>query len=384
MKWIVGSDRTGGAQKCLDTVCKILKDGGKDVLNTGVTPNTEGSFRKHAGKEDIGVFIINGICLGTIISCDQMVQSGICSQVIIGIPKPLMGGSTFSNKEALTDESKKLSLVNDGTNWPSSYRKYEHKYTVDGICNALSGISYAWGETCEELGQNILNGAMGTDGSGSMDESASSDDSKKPTPMSYKDMILDLISIWDGDVEAKIKQNKLYINKVPEPKPQLWVVDGVNVISKQAKVKDYNSDTINTLNVSYDEGKHNITITDEYLINRFGEVVAELEAEKVVTDYSGDGSSDSEGAGNGDSANGTAQASKWKDIAGILQKYYDKPDKNAKDGGWNSIIRKILNAKKYDPDIKNTINKLPKKKGYEHKSYVDVGHELCEIMEINF
>ena len=158
----------------------------------------------------------------------------------------------------------------------------------------------------------------------------------------------------------------------------------MNVISKQAKVKDYNSDTINTLNVSYDEGKHNITITDEYLINRFGEVVAELEAEKVVTDYSGDGSSDSEGAGNGDSANGTAQASKWKDIAGILQKYYDKPDKNAKDGGWNSIIRKILNAKKYDPDIKNTINKLPKKKGYEHKSYVDVGHELCEIMEINF
>ena len=124
VKWIVGSDRTGGAQQCLDTVCKILKDGGKDVVNTGVTPNTEKNFRNNAGKDDIGVFIINGICLGTILSCNQMVQSGICSQVIIGIPKPLMGGGTFCTKESLTDESKKLALVNDGTNWPSSYKDF--------------------------------------------------------------------------------------------------------------------------------------------------------------------------------------------------------------------------------------------------------------------
>lgn len=376
-RYIVGSDRTGGAEECLRKVVTEMEKGTMEVLNCGVTPNTEGSFRKHGKKDDIGVFVINGICLGTILSCNQMVESGICSQVIIGIPKPLMA-TPFNTKESLTDESLTLALVNDGTNWPSSYKKYEKKYTVDGICNALSGISYAWGETCEELGQNILNGVSGTSGgsSGDTGDSDSDSDKKEPTPMSYMDMIKDLISVWDGDVECTIRQDKIFINKVPQPNPELWIVEGNNIVSGQAKVKDYNSDTINTLNVTYDGSGHTITITDEYLVNRFGEVNAELEAKKIVTDYSGDSSASADSSSEGNGA--TKEQSTYSQISGVIQKYYDKPSE-----GWNSLTNKLRKAETGD-EIGNILKNLKKKKGQEKKSVVDVRHEIQKIRGMGY
>lgn len=370
-KYLVGSDNSGGKdQDCVDTVCRVLEEAGKEVLNCGVTPNQEGNFRANGEKDDIGVFIVNGICLGTILSCNEMAKSGICKQVIIGIPKPLMN-EKFRERESLTDESKKLALVNDGTNWPNSYRQYEHKYTVDGICNALEYVSYAYGETCEEVGQNILNGASGTDGTGGGDSSEKSE----PTPMSYADMIKDLISVWDGDVECKIRQNKVYINKVPQPNPELWIVDGNNVVSGQAKVSDYNSDTINTLDVTYGED-HMITIMDEYLINRFGVVEEEIPAEKIVTDYSGDGTMDTTGTDS--SGDGQGEASLWTKIAEILQKYFTCKDEKE----WNSFIRSVKDAKNSD-DLGKILSNHTKKKGQEMKSYVSIKHEIQRIPEMN-
>lgn len=81
------------------------------------------------------------------------------------------------------------------------------------------------------------------------------------------------------------------------------------------------------------------------------------------------------GADTGD-GQGTSQ---WTEVAGVLQTYYDKPA-----GGWDNSIRTVLNAQKYDPDIKNVITGMKKKEGQEMKSYVDVGHELCEIVGITY
>ena len=71
--------------------------------------------------------------------------------------------------------------------------------------------------------------------------------------------------------------------------------------------------------------------------------------------------------------------SKWTDVAKILQDYYEKPN-----GGWDNSIRAILNAKVYDPDIKNVISAMKKKQGQEMKSYIDVGHDLCDVVGITF
>lgn len=85
-----------------------------------------------------------------------------------------------------------------------------------------------------------------------------------------------------------------------------------------------------------------------------------------------------EAGADGEAGDGSGNApSKWTEIASILQTYYEKPS-----GGWDNLIRSILKAKVYDPDIRNLITPLAKKKGQELKSYVDVGHELCKVMEI--
>lgn len=81
---------------------------------------------------------------------------------------------------------------------------------------------------------------------------------------------------------------------------------------------------------------------------------------------------------NGETGEGTG-SSLWTQIASILQTYYEKPS-----GGWDDKIRAVMSAKVYDPDIRTVLVGLQKKKGQELKSSVDVGHELCKIMEINY
>ena len=108
--------------------------------------------------------------------------------------------------------------------------KDKHGDCISKSCNILDGKTYpeineyisskgkaVFGTSPEELANNVLDaikGGSGNTGEGG-DDSSSSDD-KEPTPMSYVDMIKDLISVWDGDVECKVRQDKLYINKVPK------------------------------------------------------------------------------------------------------------------------------------------------------------------------
>lgn len=81
----------------------------------------------------------------------------------------------------------------------------------------------------------------------------------------------------------------------------------------------------------------------------------------------------------GSSETGEQSTAKWSEIAQILQDNYNKPS-----DGWDAHIRTILNAKKYDPDIRNSITGLSKKKGKETTSYVDVGHQLCNVVGITY
>lgn len=97
------------------------------------------------------------------------------------------------------------------------------------------------------------------------------------------------------------------------------------------------------------------------------------ETEEEEESSSNDGT-DTTGEENGGQGN-----SNWTEVAKILQQYYDKPN-----GGWDNSIRAVLNAKVYDPDIKNVISAMKKKQGQEMKSYVDIGHELCNIVGITY
>ena len=368
--YIVGSDKSGkNDNDCIEKVCQVLRDNGHTADNLGVTPNLESQFRSK-GKGNIGVFLVNGICIGTMDSVTQVVKSGMMDYWFIGITKSYYGGGLKLPDDLTT---KKLAIAHDD-NFTKEPRRSElnGNYTVAEFCQENSQyMGYAYGDDCEAVAQSILDGGGGTGGSGT-----SSEEKSEPTPMSYLDMIKDLISVWDGDVECKIRQDKVYINKVPQPDPKLWVVESNNIVSGQAKVTDYNSDTVNTLNVDYDSGNHQITIKDEYLINRFGEVSADVDAIKIVTDYSGDGTVD--GTDNTSQSSNENQPSTYSQISAILQKYYEKPSE-----GWNSITNKVR-LSKTEAEIKGHITKLQKKKGQETKSYVDVKHEIQKVLGINY
>ena len=367
--YIVGSDKSGkNDNDCIEKVCKYLTDNGHTADNIGVTPNLEKAFREK-GKGCIGVFLVNGICIGTMDSVNQVVKSGLMDYWFIGITKAYYGGGLKLPDELTT---KKLAIAHDD-NFTKEPRRSElnGNYTVAEFCQENSQyMGYAYGDDCEAVAQSILDGGGGTGGGGT-----SSEEKKEPTPMSYLDMIKDLISVWDGDVECKVRQNKMYINKVPQPKPKLWIVESNNVVSGQATVKDYNSDTVNTLNVDYDEGKHRITITDEYLIDRFGEVSADVDAIKIMNDYSGTSKATQE---QGEESEGSSSQSLYTQISEILQKYYEKPSE-----GWNSFTNNVRLAKTGD-EIGDILAKHKKKKEHEFKTHVSIRHEIQKVRGMSF
>ena len=124
-------------------------------------------------------------------------------------------------------------------------------------------------------------------------------------------------------------------------------------------------------NDSGSEWLTNITLMD------YAPQLSSVEEDQLKDATSNDGTA-TDGT-NADSGDGSSNPNEWTQIASILQTYYEKPN-----GGWNSIIQSIRDAKKYDPDIRSQITPLKKKKGQEMKSYVDVGHELCNVRGINY
>lgn len=371
--YIVGSDHSGGKdQECINKVVDVLNANGHNAEAIGVNSNLESTIRAK-GKGKTAIFIVNGVCIGTFDSHMNVVKSGLCDYVWFGMPQSINPSNEYLSEEGC--QSLKVPIAHDDNFTPEPRRsELNGKYTIAEYCTEYGQyVGYACGSDCEAMVQKILSGGSGGTGDGS--ESSSGDDKKnEPTPMSYMDMIKDLIKIWDGDVEVKIRQDRMYINKVPEPRPELWIVDGNNVTSGSAKVTDYNSDTVNTLNVTYNDGANTITVTDEYLINRFGVVEAEIKGEKVVTDYSGDNGNLNVGTETGEQE----KESLYTQISKILQDNYEKPSE-----GWNCLTNKVRLAKDGD-EIGKLLSAQKKKKGKETTSYIDVRHEIQKLRGMGY
>lgn len=361
--YIVGSDRSGKSDNdCIEKVCQILRDNGHTADNIGVNSNLESPFRSK-GKGCIGVFLVNGICIGTVDSITQgVVKKGIMDYWFLGVTKSYYGGGMNIPDELTT---KKVPIAHDDNFTPEPRRsELNGKYTLSEYCSENSDyVAYAYGDDCEQVAQAILQGGGGQGGGGT----GSTDKKKEPTPMSYLDMIKDLISVWDGDVECKIRQNKVYINKVPKPNPRLWVIEGNNIVSGQAKVTDYNSDTINSLDVTYSD--KTINIKDEYLLNRFGEVSATLEAVKTITEYGNETVTEN-------TSSSSPSSNEYTEIVTVLQKYYEADD-------WNTFTNNIRNAKTWK-DVQNVVTSHKKKKGMENVKHNEIIKQLCDIKNIGY
>lgn len=95
----------------------------------------------------------------------------------------------------------------------------------------------------------------------------------------------------------------------------------------------------------------------------------ETEEEETTSD-------DASATSGGDASATGGGSSKWTEIVKVLEENYEKPST-----GWDDIVRTIQGATTYDPTIRNAITSLKQKSS---KSYVQVGHELCNIVGIGY
>lgn len=268
---ILGCDRNNGNDSaCQNAVAKALEKAGNTVEKLGIGPNQFASYSySNSAKGKIGVFLI---------------ASGITAIADLYDGNTQFKYAYFGIRGDL--KQPRLSTMDDFNKSPIS--KDWHGDCISRSCNSLAGKTYpqmnevtkskciaVFGETCEQLGENIvkaMGGEISTDSSNKGSSSGST----------AKDAIQKLLTHWDGEVECYIRGDKVYINKIKEPKSDYHLVlqEGVNILSDSLQITDVNPNTVNILKVKWTKGT--ITLKDEELIKRFGPIESEIEAVKKV------------------------------------------------------------------------------------------------------
>ena len=233
---VVGSDHSGnGDEECINNICDILEQNGHTTERLGVTPNLEGSLTSRSG---VGVFIVNGLCIGTVRSCSENQKN--CDKIIFAIPKVIYGGSI-----KIPDELKTKPLKLDPRQgWPDSYKDINGK-TWDEVCGMYDNIEYVWGETCEDCANNILNGTQGGSSSNTTTEGEGS-------IMSGWESITDLLKPLDGDAMVVVRGDTVVVKRIyPPTSTSLWVYEGINLVDDSVKISDYSPEIYNTFQINW-------------------------------------------------------------------------------------------------------------------------------------
>lgn len=128
------------------------------------------------------------------------------------------------------------------------------------------------GNTPDEMANNVLKAIGGQ---------VQSDGESEPSTI--KEAIKDVLSGWEGEVEAYVRDMTMYIHKIklPEQNTYLLLSEQHNIEKGSVTIKDYCPNNKNKLIVHWSGGE-DIIIQDNKRIERFGEKEWELEATKKV------------------------------------------------------------------------------------------------------
>ena len=266
----VGSDHSGNGDKaCINKVCELLNNAGHTANPLGVTPNLEGQLTSRQG---IGVFIVNGLCIGTVRSCSKDLRGD--GKIIFAIPRVLYGGNV-SLPDGL--KTQPLHLVNDGTNWGDGSEI--NGKTWDEVCGMYDNIEYVYGETCEDIAQAIIDGNFGGGSS-----TGTTDSKKEGSIMSGWESITDLLKPLDGEAMVVVRGDAVIIKRIyPPDTTKLWVYEGINVVDDSVTVSDYSPEIYNTFVVDWGaEYENQMEVSFTKHKDLFGERKTEVRASYPV------------------------------------------------------------------------------------------------------
>ena len=255
----------------IDTVIKKLEAKGHTCENAGVGPNTIQSYglsSKASGK--IGVFIVNGSDAGMFVDFVNGLKTGYYHYKYMWV--------VFASNVATTDKW----LTCKGLATTPLVRAHDDNYsgsTIESVGQPAKAyfdknkqyINYVCGKlgcTFDSIATKLANG-------GSEDEEGSS-------ASSIKEAIKDILAYRDGEIECRVVNDIVYINKIPDPETsELTLIEGLDIIQGSIDVTDVNPDTVNKLIVHW-QGGEDIVFMDDNLIDRFGEKPLELDAVKKI------------------------------------------------------------------------------------------------------
>ena len=254
---ILGCDRNNGNDSaCQNAVAKALEKAGNTVEKLGIGPNQFASYSYSSkAKGKIGVFLI---------------ASGITAIADLYDGNTNFKYAYFGIRGDL--KQPRLSTMDEFNKSP--IHKDKHGDCISKSCDSLNGKTYpqmnevtkskciaVFGETCEQLGENIVKAMGGETGSSSGSSSASS----------IKKAIQEVLYGWNGDVECYLRDDTIYINKIRDPtSAKLQLIEDVNVFMEGISITDIDPNTPNKLVVKWHNNK--FIIKDDARIKRFGEV----------------------------------------------------------------------------------------------------------------
>lgn len=269
--WVCSDNISGSEQADINAVVDKLNAAGKQAQSGGVGPNKE-ALRNSKPSGDVVVFMVGGGQAGA-------TWSSFAKGYRDGMAKTMIAYCGWSGSDAVKCERAQsdplviehdaggfaqpwMNSMIDGETVVSFVQKYSDCF--EGFCCS--------NESAADLGEKIANGSCGTDSEDDGDSSAST----------IKDALKELLSYWDGEVECKVWGDTCYVNKIPDPHQDCkrLVKQGYNVIEDSVTVTDLSPICPNKLTVSYGGGK--VVVTDDGLIERFGEIEAEVEAVKYL------------------------------------------------------------------------------------------------------
>ena len=275
--YCVGCDNiVGGESGLIHKVAQVLEKAGNQCEELSVGPNfVQSKGLSNGSKGKVAVFIVGGSDIGTYVDFKMGIEKGYYHYKFIWF--------AFASWTATTDKwitengLKKTGLVrahDDNFSKQSDIAPYLGKSADNFFQKNKTIMNYVYGETPEELAKKILGGGSSSD----------EKDSGTSTATSIKESLKKAVSGWDGEVEIRLIDDTVYVNKIPDPtKSKLIVNEFENVQYDSVTVTDINPQTTNKLTLHYED--YDLTLSDETLIKRFGEVPLEIEPDDTVKDY---------------------------------------------------------------------------------------------------
>lgn len=278
--YIVGCDNiVGGESNLIERVCKVLESKGHTAQRLSVGPNfVQSSGLKSSSSGKVAIFIVGGSDIGTYVDFRDGIKNGYYHWKYAWFAFASWTAHSWITKEDLKNKPL-VRAHDDNFSSGSSIAPYLGKSADYFFQENKQYVNYVYGQTPEELAKKILAGG----GEDSDDGSSAS---------TIKEAIKDILKMRDGEIECRVVNDTVFINKIPDPETaELSLIEGRDIIQKSINITDINPETINFLTVHW-QGGEDIVFRDEKLIERFGEKKAEMDAVKrVVTTKESDSSS---------------------------------------------------------------------------------------------